>query len=80
MHRLAVGEDYHPQPTSTCFLYANPAADTAIRLDLLVLRLRHYPGNPSIADSSAVAPASNGVEVFRGFHSLGSQRFSRALG
>ena len=74
MHRLAVGKDDHAQPASSGFVNSPPATYPAIGLFALVLWVRDYLGNPGFADSRAVAPASNDVEVFRRLHVLDSQR------
>ena len=37
MHRLAIGEDYHAKPASSCFSDISPAAYAAIGLHALIL-------------------------------------------
>jgi hypothetical protein len=68
MHRLAVGEDNDAEPAPARFSNAPPTTNTAIGLHAFILRVRDYPGNPRVADSSAVAATPSVLEILGCFH------------
>jgi hypothetical protein len=74
MHGLTIREHDYPQPSSAGLVYSSPASYSAIGLNLFMLRVFDYPGNPGVAYSSAIASPPDHPEVFGCFHSPKAQR------